>query len=336
MPKPIAPLFQELLLPRGVIKDQVYHALRNAILDGRLTAGSKIPSSRALAEMMAISRNSVISGFDRLMDEGYLVTRKGAGTFVCEHIPDSVISEYESSPQPETAIAAAGPLNPDVAALLPSWSEREESGEMRQVFAVGIGCTDLFPHALWGRLLGRVWRQSRRELGAHATAYGYLPLRQAISHYIQATRGVNCHEDRVIIVNGIQQALAITAQVLLERAMKSGSTIPAIMARAAHSPPGERWSGPFALTVKAWIFRMEYVITRKLSWSIPRRRISSRSVERLACQEGLLCWNGRKPIGRGYLKMITTANSAMPPALYRRCKGWINISGSSIPVPFLR
>ncbi|EKP28001.1 transcriptional regulator [Klebsiella michiganensis] len=88
---------------------------------------------------------------------------------------------------------------------------------MRQVFAVGIGCTDLFPHALWGRLLGRVWRQSRRELGAHATAYGYLPLRQAISHYIQATRGVNCHEDRVIIVNGIQQALAITAQVLLEK-----------------------------------------------------------------------------------------------------------------------
>jgi GntR family transcriptional regulator/MocR family aminotransferase len=43
MPKPIAPLFQELLLARGVIKDQVYHALRQAILDGRLSAGSKIP-----------------------------------------------------------------------------------------------------------------------------------------------------------------------------------------------------------------------------------------------------------------------------------------------------
>ncbi|MGM1331468.1 PLP-dependent aminotransferase family protein, partial [Klebsiella michiganensis] len=171
--------------------------------------------SRALAEMMAISRNSVIAGFDRLMDEGYLVTRKGAGTFVCEHIPDNLLSEYDASTPPETAIAAAGPLNPDVAALVSSWSEREDSGEMRQVFAVGIGCTDLFPHALWGRLLGRVWRQSRRELGAHATPYGYQPLRQAISHYIQATRGVNCHEDRVIIVNGIQQALSITAPALL-------------------------------------------------------------------------------------------------------------------------
>lgn len=217
MPKPISPLFQELLLPRGVIKDQVYHALRHAILDGRLTAGSKIPSSRALAEMMAISRNSVISGFERLMDEGYLITRKGAGTFVCEHIPDNLISEYDSPAEPEAAIAGIGQLNPDVAALVPSWAGREDSGEMSQVFAVDIGCTDLFPHALWGRLLGRVWRQSRRELGSHATPYGYQPLRQAISHYIQATRGVNCHEDQVIIVNGIQQALTIAAQALLEK-----------------------------------------------------------------------------------------------------------------------
>ncbi|WP_434659686.1 PLP-dependent aminotransferase family protein [Klebsiella sp. MISC125] len=215
MAKPVAPLFQDLLLQRGIIKDQVYHALRNAILDGRLTAGSKVPSSRALAEMMAISRNSVISGFDRLMDEGYLVTRKGAGTFVCQHIPDNFISEHYSPAAPEAAASAIGQLNPDISALIPSWSESQESGGMNRVFAVGIGCTDLFPHALWGRLLGRVWRQSHRELGMHTTPYGYLPLRRAISHYIQATRGVNCHEDQIIIVNGIQQALTITTQALL-------------------------------------------------------------------------------------------------------------------------
>ncbi|WP_313433474.1 GntR family transcriptional regulator, partial [Atlantibacter hermannii] len=66
MRKPAAPLFQDLLLQSGIIKDQVYHALRNAILDGRLAAGSKIPSTRALAEMMGIGRNSVIAGFERL------------------------------------------------------------------------------------------------------------------------------------------------------------------------------------------------------------------------------------------------------------------------------
>lgn len=58
MKKPVAPLFQDLLLPGGIIKDQVYEVLRHAILEGRLAAGSKIPSSRALAEMMAISQLS--------------------------------------------------------------------------------------------------------------------------------------------------------------------------------------------------------------------------------------------------------------------------------------
>ncbi len=43
MPKPIAPLFQELLLARGVIKDQVYHALRQAILDDSIVGGFKNP-----------------------------------------------------------------------------------------------------------------------------------------------------------------------------------------------------------------------------------------------------------------------------------------------------
>jgi|GEM_PF-4779426 len=67
MKRVIAPLFHDLLLPKGVIKDALYSVLRNAILEGRLAANSRVPSSRALAEMMSISRNSVIAAFDRLM-----------------------------------------------------------------------------------------------------------------------------------------------------------------------------------------------------------------------------------------------------------------------------
>lgn len=217
MRKPAAPLFQDLLLESGVIRDQVYHALRNAILDGRLAVGSKIPSSRALAEMMRISRNSVIAGFDRLMDEGYLYTRKGAGTFVAQHVPDRLLSETPVKTAPQQIPAMAGDVNADIAGLLPLWSESQNGGGMNRVFAVGVGCTDLFPHDLWGRLLGRVWRQSRRELGLHTGSSGYQPLRRAIARYIQATRGVNCQEDGVIIVNGIQQAMNITARALLSK-----------------------------------------------------------------------------------------------------------------------
>lgn len=217
MKKPVSPLFQDLLLPGGIIKDQVYEVLRHAILEGRLAAGSKIPSSRALAEMMAISRNSVIAGFERLLDEGYLVARKGAGTFVTESIPDKTIDGHYPVPESTPPVSAVGSLNPDIAALRPLWSEGQKSDGMSRLFAVGVGCTDLFPHDLWGRLLGRVWRQSRRELGLHTHACGYQPLRRAINHYIQTTRGVNCDESQIIIVNGIQRALNVTARALLPK-----------------------------------------------------------------------------------------------------------------------
>lgn len=217
MKKPVAPLFQDLLLPGGIIKDQVYEVLRHAILEGRLAAGSKIPSSRALAEMMAISRNSVIAGFERLLDEGYLIARKGAGTFVTESIPDKTIDGHYPVQESTPPVSAVGSLNPDIAALRPLWSEGQKSDGMNRLFAVGVGCTDLFPHDLWGRLLGRVWRQSRHELGLHTNACGYQPLRRAINHYIQTTRGVNCDESQIIIVNGIQQALNVTARALLPK-----------------------------------------------------------------------------------------------------------------------
>ena len=217
MKKPVAPLFQDLLLPGGIIKDQVYAVLRHAILEGRLAAGSKIPSSRALAEMMAISRNSVIAGFERLLDEGYLVARKGAGTFVTNSIPDKTIDGHYPPQESTPPVSVVGSLNPDIAALRPLWSEGQRSDGIKRLFAVGVGCTDLFPHDLWGRLLGRVWRQSRRELGLHTHACGYQPLRRAINHYIQTTRGVNCDESQIIIVNGIQQALNVTARALLPK-----------------------------------------------------------------------------------------------------------------------
>ena len=83
--------FPSLLLKKGVIKEQFHLALKELILNGQLKSGTKLPSSRTLSEMMSISRNSVISGFDRLIDEGYLITKKGAGTYVSSIIPDEMI-----------------------------------------------------------------------------------------------------------------------------------------------------------------------------------------------------------------------------------------------------
>ncbi|MCU4363540.1 winged helix-turn-helix domain-containing protein, partial [Acinetobacter sp. WU_MDCI_Abxc22] len=75
MRSPSSAVFPHLILPEGQIKDGLYRVLRDAILDGRLRAGTKLPSSRSLAEMMSISRNSVLAAIERLLDEGYLQTK---------------------------------------------------------------------------------------------------------------------------------------------------------------------------------------------------------------------------------------------------------------------
>lgn len=208
--------FPNLLLEAGYIKDSVYHTIRNAILDGRLTAGIKLPSSRAFAEMMSISRNSVIAGFDRLTDEGYLVTKQGSGTYVSATIPDELIRFTTSTKNHNQSQYSVLKLSPALSHLAPLWGKSRPNTNKRQLFNIGIGCVDQFPHDLWGRLLGRVWRKSKREITHYNHPDGYLPLRKILANYVRSTRGVNCHEEQIIIVNGTQQAINLAAKVLLQ------------------------------------------------------------------------------------------------------------------------
>lgn len=56
---------------------QLYESLREAILSGRLLAGTRLPPTRTLAEKLGVSRTTVVSAFDQLVTEGYLEARQG-------------------------------------------------------------------------------------------------------------------------------------------------------------------------------------------------------------------------------------------------------------------
>lgn len=216
MAAPTSAYFPHLILPEGHIKDGLYSVLRDAVLDGRLTSGTKLPSSRALAEMMSISRNSVLAAVERLLDEGYLVTKPSSGTYVAEIIPDQLIHIQQNLGQSSNQSFQRLNINPHIANLLPSWQKQNVSGQGEKIFHVGVGCVDLFPHQLWGKLLGRAWRQSHHQLGQLHDCRGYLPLRQAICDYVRSTRGLNCNQEQIIIVNGTQQAIHLAAYALLQ------------------------------------------------------------------------------------------------------------------------
>ena len=74
-------------LGRLPLHRQLYEALRRAILDGRVAASDRLPSSRELSQDLGLSRNTVMAAISQLTVEGYLVSHVGSGTFVADQVP---------------------------------------------------------------------------------------------------------------------------------------------------------------------------------------------------------------------------------------------------------
>ena len=213
-----------LLLPalalerlRSPLYDQLYVALRGAILEGRLKAGGRLPSTRSLAKELGVSRNTVLEAFSQLRVEGYIESRTGSGTYVTPTLPDHLLSARANGrPQPceerpvqlsrRSQLILSEPPVPET-----SWRRSTNP------FYPGLPAYELLPMAAWRRLAdAHLKRKPTSELYGYDSAAGYLPLRTAIAEYLAAVRGVNCDPDQVIIVSGSQQGLDLTARVLID------------------------------------------------------------------------------------------------------------------------
>lgn len=195
---------------------QLYDGLREAILDGQLPAGTRLPSTRTLADDLRVSRNTVMNAFDQLLAEGYLEARVGAGTYVTSTLPDDLLrarvtSEDESQAhQPRNVLSRRGQR---MASARIGISRDEGSPP---AFSQGVPALDAFPFNVWGRLAARAWRNPPPEQLGYGRAAGYRPLRQAIAAYLRVTRGVRCEAAQVVMVTGAQQALDLAARLLLD------------------------------------------------------------------------------------------------------------------------
>ncbi|SMH58632.1 MocR-like pyridoxine biosynthesis transcription factor PdxR [Azospirillum agricola] len=189
---------------------QLYRALRQAVVDGRLRPGERLPPSRALATDRGLSRNTVVTAYDTLLAEGYVTGRVGAGTFVATALPDV---PPEGAPRRLDTRRGVG-LSRRGAALAEAPSVARDP--LDRPFSLGTPDLNAFPFALWGQLLGRSWRVGGRGLAADPDPLGHPPLREAIAGYLRAVRAVRCDAEQVVIVSGAQQGLALVAQLLLD------------------------------------------------------------------------------------------------------------------------
>lgn len=199
---------------------QLYDGLRAAILEGRLPAGARLPASRALAGQLGVSRNTVVTAFDQLLAEGYLVGRLGSGTYVSGALPEDGELRPESRGgqargcrDPARELSRRGRLLVATpVSVTPLGLQSPDTISLRP----GMPALDAFPFELWAKLAAHRWRRPPPELLGYGDPAGYRPLREAIAGYLGAARGVRCSPEQVIVVAGSQQALDLAARLLLD------------------------------------------------------------------------------------------------------------------------
>lgn len=193
---------------------QLYEEIRNAIMSRRFRSGTRLPSTRALAEDLCISRNTVITAFEQLASEGYVKGKIGSGTNVTDRLPDDFLrlgSKRSGMGGTRKTITLPSKRARTVLALAKFYPAVKPIP-----FRHGLPALDEFPRKRWAEITARRWRNLPRGVLGYGAAAGYEPLRQAIASYLAVSRSVQCHKDQVIIVAGSQQALYLAAQLLID------------------------------------------------------------------------------------------------------------------------
>jgi GntR family transcriptional regulator/MocR family aminotransferase len=198
---------------------QIYEKMRQAILTGEIQAKSRIPSSRALARQLGISRMTVVNAYDQLFAEGYLEGKIGAGTFVAGELPEGLLQTPKMRAVKTAAFSRELNLSRQGIQMARDLDEisREHSADRFVPFQNGLTAIDSFPFDTWARIAARWNRHAPPVTLANGDLAGFYPLREAIAAHLKSARGVRCDPEHVIITAGAQQALALISAVFLER-----------------------------------------------------------------------------------------------------------------------
>ncbi len=186
---------------------QITEQLRDAITQGKLAAGTRLPPTRLLAEQLGVSRKTVADAYTHLTYDNLLVGRVGAGTFVNQHVPPV------AQPLQDNELAGAGVIQQWRDAFM---SMHHPTHTLRYDYLGGATGKHQFPQDEWRRCVLFALRQGAQSRGLYSQAEGLPMLREAIARHIGFSRGVRCTSDDLLVTNGAQQALDLVARVLVE------------------------------------------------------------------------------------------------------------------------
>lgn len=306
--------------PAQGLARQLYAALRERILDGRLGSRTRMPASRELAQALKVSRNTVVRAYEQLHAEGYIDGRTGDGTYV---------AELQEIPGRAPAVAPSAPAPRGPAALAPP-----PEGAPR-AFRVGVPAFDLFPFDTWARLQARFWRNPPADCLGYGDPAGEARLRELIAAYLRSARGLRCEAEQVIVTHGAQQAIRLCAQVLLENGDPVAVENPGY--RAARLAFAATGAVPHGIDLDAE--GCAATGSRALpaaAWPMSRRHTSTPPASPCRWRGAWSCWSGPSAPTVGSSRTTTTASIATAVRRWRRWPRWTDRAGCSTSGPSAR
>ena len=207
-----------LLLDRSrpaTLAVQIVEQLRDAILQGRIAPGTRMPSSRKLADQLDVSRNTVVRAYESLMIEDYVEARPASGMFATQRLPD------HKAPPASTPAVASDPVDrspmplPYAPIRAPDLVPRS-GNRLTFDFFPGRPSAGLFPLKTWRRLLqASLSHGGAIGLAQYSDPAGLAVLRTAIASHIAAARGIVADVNRIVVTGGVQEGINIAARLFL-------------------------------------------------------------------------------------------------------------------------
>ncbi|HUN52163.1 MAG TPA: aminotransferase class I/II-fold pyridoxal phosphate-dependent enzyme [Candidatus Sulfotelmatobacter sp.] len=203
-----------LLLDRSraeTLTDQLVGQFREAIGKGRIAPGARLPSTRALADQLAIARNTAMRVYETLVIEGFAEARPASGIFAAMVSPTTAPSH---KPVP-AADSARAPL-PAPATTAPVGAALPRGGISFDFSPTAPGAA-VFPLKTWRRLLqGALARGGANGLTQAGDPGGLAGLRLALSQHLAEARGIVADPAQILVLSGIREGIALASRLLLE------------------------------------------------------------------------------------------------------------------------
>ncbi len=194
--------------------EQIYRHIKQEIIEGKLLAGERLPSTRSLAEYLQVARSTVDEAYGQLCDEGYIEACPYRGYFVCAVEELLQVEGTYSGNVPKGSSQLTDALKEQQTTADGGFEAHTSKRAWQVDFSPYAIDMSGFPMSVWKKMSRKVLTEAGVDLFAKGDAKGDMSLRRSISRYIHSARGVECTPDQIIVGAGNEYLLMLLEKIL--------------------------------------------------------------------------------------------------------------------------